>query len=114
MEKVNLINKELQKCNTFVTPLECVVCCGTANKAVIMSCCSSLVGCLSCVREWTERKNTCPRCSSQYQSKVILKGFDDVCTFLKIWSGEMPSETVCMQPDDTEDVTVVESDDDFV
>ena len=113
MEKVDLINKELQKCTMFVTPLakcfECVVCRGTANKPVIMSCCSSLIGCLSCVQEWTERKNTCPRCSSQCQSKVILKGFDDVCTFLKIWYGEIPSETVCLQPED-----VVESDDDFV
>ena len=35
-----------------------------------------------------------------------------MCTFLTIWSGEIPSKTVYTQPDDS--VAAVESDDDFV
>ena len=81
LSDITLKAQEKKSFSDFQTAFTCTICQHVARPPVVVSmCCSSALGCNTCVDRWYEQSNNCTKCrvnQNETLPRTILKGFDD-------------------------------------
>ena len=71
----------------LVDCLKCVICCNIATPTIVFAtCCESILGCETCLRQWYTGNTFCPKCRNEGGENSLhpFRGFDDIVKNMRI------------------------------
>ena len=86
--KLKMDNGEEERLATFkstiTSNMTCCICLDSWNTPVrVAECCSTILGCDHCVRQWLNNNTSYPHCNSDNATTLVVRGLDGLVDLVK-------------------------------